>query len=115
MFLPSYSWAVMESPGKIRPELAAEVGAAESSKLLDVIVELDANPDEATDMATAKEAFERAALPVSEAISGYGGQVLEGAWINNTLRARMPAKAVSDLAGTAGVSAVDVPHAIEPD
>lgn len=105
----------MERPANVTPDLAAEVDAVESSSLLDVVVELDGNIEEAGDMATAKAAFERVAEPVTEVISGLGGQVLGGAWINHTLRARVPARAVSDVAGANGVSAVDVPHAIEPD
>jgi hypothetical protein len=105
----------MGSPANITPDLAAEVEAAESSNLLDVVVELHGDLEEAADMAAAKAAFERAAAPVSEAISGSGGEVLEGAWINHTLRARVPAASVPDVAGLEGVSVVDVPHAIRPE
>jgi hypothetical protein len=105
----------MGSPDNITPDLAAEVAAADSSNLLDVVVELDEDLEEAADMAAAKAAFERAAVPVAEVISGSGGEVLEGAWINHTLRARVPAGAVSDVAGAEGVSVVDVPHKLEPE
>ena len=105
----------MGQRAKITSDLAAEVEAVDSSNLLDVIVELDGNLDEAPDMAVAKAAFERAAAPVSEVISGSGGEVLEGAWINHTLRARVPASAVTDVAEADGVSVVDVPHAIQPE
>lgn len=105
----------MGSPANITPDLAAEVEAAESSNLLDVVVELNGDLEEAADMATAKAAFERAAAPVSEVISGSGGEVLEGAWINGTLRARVPAGAVPDVAGMEAVSVVDVPHAIRAE
>ena len=56
----------MESSAKITPDLAAEVDAAESSNLLDVVVELAGDEPEAADMAAAKEAFARAAEPVAE-------------------------------------------------
>ena len=103
-----------QSP-KITSDLAAEVDAVDDANLLDVIVELDGDLDEAPDIAAAKAAFERAAEPVSEVISGSGGEVLEGAWINHTLRARVPARAVTAIAAADGVSVVDVPHAIHPE
>ena len=105
----------MGSTAKITPDLAAEVEAVESSNLLDVVVELNGDLEQAADVASAKAAFERAAVPVSKVIAGSGGEVLEGAWINHTLRARVPASAVSDVAEAEGVSVVDVPHAIEPE
>jgi hypothetical protein len=105
----------MQPSAKITPDLAAEVDAAESSNLLDVVVELAGDAEEASDMTAAKEAFARVADPVTEVISASGGHVLEGAWINNTLRARVPAGAVSEVAGADGVSAVDVPHKLEAD
>jgi hypothetical protein len=105
----------MDSPANITPDLAAELEAVESSNLLDVVVELNGDLEQAADVASAKAAFERAALPVSAVIAGSGGEVLEGAWINHTLRARVPASAIADVAGAEGVSVVDVPHAIEAE
>lgn len=105
----------MDARAKITPDLAAEVDAAESSNLLDVVVELTADDPEAADMAAAKAAFARAAEPVADVISASGGQVIEGAWLNHTLRARVPAGAVPEIAGADGVSAVDVPHRIQAD
>ena len=105
----------MDPRTKITSALAAEVDAAESSNLLDVVVELAGDDPEAADMAAAKAAFARAAEPVSEVISAAGGQVLEGAWLNHTLRARVPARALPEVAGIEGVTAVDVPHGLEAD
>lgn len=105
----------MPPSAKITPDLAAEVDAAESSNLLDVVVELAGDAEEASDMDAAKAAFARVADPVAEVISASGGQVLEGAWINHTLRARVPARAVSEVADADGVAAVDVPHTLEAD
>ena len=105
----------MDARAKITPDLAAEVDAAESSNLLDVVVELAGDQPEAADMGGARAAFERAAETVAEVISASGGKVVAGAWLNYTLHARVPARAVSDVAGVDGVSAVDVPHRIEAD
>ena len=111
----SYSGFAMEWHANVTRDLAAEVDATESSNMLDVVVELGGDLGEAADVAAAKEAFERAARPVADVIAGAGGEVLEGAWINQTLRARVPAAAISDLAGTDGVAVVDVPHALESE
>ena len=105
----------MESRAKITPDLAARLDAAESTDLLDVIVELQGGPDEAPDMAAAKAAFARAAEPVTKIVAGLGGEIVDGAWINNTLHARVHAGCVPDIAGAEGVAAVDVPHAIQAE
>jgi hypothetical protein len=104
----------MGQPDKITRDLAAEIDAADSANLVDVVVEL-VGDSEGNDMAAAKAAFERAAGPVSQVISGVGGEILGGAWLNQTLRARVPAEAVGQVADADGVSLVDVPHAIEAD
>jgi hypothetical protein len=104
----------MEQPDKITSDLAAELDAADSANLVDVVVELVGEP-EGDDMSAARDAFERAAAPVSQVISGVGGEILGGAWLNQTLRARVPAEAVGQVADADGVSLVDVPHALEAD
>ena len=105
----------MGSRSNITSDLAARLDAAGSDDLLDVIVELEAGPDDAPDMAAAKAAFSRAAKPVTEIVAGLGGEVVEGAWINHTLHARVPAGRVPDVAGADGVAAVDVPHAVQAE
>lgn len=105
----------MESRPNITPDLAAQLDAAESTDVVDVIVELAGGGDEASDMAAAKEAFNRAAGPITEVVAGVGGEVVDGAWINHTLHARLPAAAVPDVADADGVAAVDVPHAVQAE
>jgi hypothetical protein len=105
----------MEPRANITPDLAAQLDAAESSDVVDVIVELAAGAEEASDMAAAKRAFDHAARPVAEVVAGVGGEVVDGAWINHTLHARVPAGGVPDLADAEGVAAVDVPHAVQAE
>jgi hypothetical protein len=100
---------------RITSDLAAQVDAADSANLLDVIVELDGGLERAPDIVAAKQAFSRAAEPVAEAITNLGGEVLGDAWINHTLRARVPARDVSTVAHLDRVTGVDVPHALEPE
>jgi hypothetical protein len=56
-----------------------------------------------------REAFRQAATPVAEAINNLGGEVTGEAWINQTLRARLPAKSVGRLSDVDEVRAVAVP------
>ena len=98
---------------KVTPELQARAGDAD--ELLDIIVELhDRNGGEQS-VTALREAFSHTAAPVVERISNLGGEVTGEAWINQTVRARVPAQRVYELADLEEVSAPDVPHAIEPD
>ena len=100
---------------KLSPALQSR--AAESpapDALIDVVVELEPATG-AADAGALRAAFDRSAAPVLEAIGEAGGEVLGQAWINQTVRARVPAERLEDVAGLAPVMAVDVPHRIEPD
>lgn len=100
---------------KLSPALEAR--AAESpapDELIDVVVELEPVAD-ASDAGALRAAFDRSAAPVLDAIRAAGGEVLGQAWINQTVRARVPAERLEDVAGLAPVMVVDVPHRIEPD
>lgn len=66
-------------------------------------------------IATLRDAFEREAAPVEAVIRAGGGEVLGGAWINQTLRARVPAGNVRDLAGLGEVALLDLPRALVPE
>jgi hypothetical protein len=85
----------------------------EQDKLLDVIVELASDPAEPSTAPEMRAAFEKDVEPVSAAISRYGGEVVDSAWLNRTLRAKVPAVKVSELTDLREVAALDVPHRIE--
>ncbi len=97
---------------KLTPALQARVAEA-PDELIDVVVELQ--PATAADAGALRAAFDSSAAPVLAAIDAAGGEVLGQAWINQTVRARVPAEHVEDVAGLDPVMAVDVPHRIEPD
>jgi hypothetical protein len=97
------------------PELAAQVGGADAARVLDIIVELDGGTDSSSSIAAAKEEFSRAAEPIVDVISDAGGEVVGGVWLNHTLRARVPAHAVRQIATLDGVRQVDLPHAIQAE
>jgi hypothetical protein len=105
----------MRAQSNITSDLAARIRAAGSTNLLDVVVEVGGDLDDASDVITAKQAFSRAAAPVAEAITSLGGEVIDDAWINHTLRARVPARDVSTVARLDSVAGIDVPHTLEPE
>lgn len=82
-------------------------------EMLDVIVELTPEPVKPSTPPEMREAFERDVEPVSAAISRYGGQVVGSAWLNRTLRAKLPAVKVPELSDLHEIAALDVPHRIE--
>jgi hypothetical protein len=99
----------------ITPALEDRARAENAEGLLDVVVELADDPQAAMTVPAQQESFERAASPVADAIAQLGGDVVDKAWINRTLRARVPAKGLEQLSTHAAVTALDVPHQIEPD
>jgi hypothetical protein len=104
---------------KITDVLKTKATEASDDDLLDVIVELGGKtptPSASEGMqgiAEAKQAFHRDASPVESTISEHGGEVTGHAWINRTLRARVPARALSELSKLSSVAAVDAPRKIE--
>jgi hypothetical protein len=105
---------------KLSPQLRQELDAVEASSQVEVIVELQPveMPKAASRqerMAAMKEGFERELRPVAERIIQAGGQVLETAWLNQTVRSRIPAHEVSHVAEHETVSGIDLPHKLEPE
>ena len=109
-------------PDKVTPDLAAAVDEAEEHDLLDVVVELEdaaagdaPAADRAATIAHLKRTFEAHATPLEELIQSLGGEVVAGAWLNRTIHARVPARAVHDLARAGSVAAVDKPRGLTPE
>ena len=106
---------------KVTPQLEARLAAADEADELDIIVELQPSPspdapaNRAQRIAAMKEAFRQQAQPVAEAIEQAGGQVTGQAWLNQTVRARVPARVVKELSTLERVASFDVPHQLESD
>lgn len=66
-------------------------------------------------IAARKESFARISSPVETAISQAGGEVTEKAWINRTLRAKLPVKSLEHISELREVEKLDSPRGIEPD
>jgi hypothetical protein len=106
---------------KITDDLKTKASQIPDDDLLDIVVELDddsgtpSGAGSTRDITEAKQAFQRDASPVETTISAHGGEVTGHAWINRTLRARVPARALPELSKLESVAAVDAPRTIQPD
>jgi hypothetical protein len=108
---------------KVTSALASQIEEADDDGLLDVVVELDEpetpapvpRADRRAAMEAMKEKFDADAEPVQRSIRSCGGEVIGAAWINRTLRARVPARSIAKLSEEARVAAVDVPRPLEPE
>lgn len=104
-----------EPPTVVTPELERLAGSQEAEDLLDIVVELEQDPAAAQSVEEMQQSFGRMRAPVDKTIFGLGGTVTDEAWINHTLRARIPARGLPDLSQLATVRALDIPHKLEAD
>jgi len=108
---------------KLTEQLSEVLQAKDASDLVDVIVELyrteknePAIPQTRNErIAHLKEAFNRKIVPLEETIKTIGGEITGQAWINQTVRARLPADKVSLLSDHDEVAKLDVPHPLMRD
>ena len=108
---------------KLNPDLATRLAQADAHDVVDVVLELDpqseppaaAPQSRSEQIALRKEMFSHDVVPVEEAIHEAGGEVIGRAWINQTVRARVPAQGVEQLSELEKVAALDVPRRIEAD
>lgn len=111
---------------KISEKLTETLEKTDASDLLDVIIELHHQAESASASSTRslsrnekieamKNAFTRNVAPVEEAVRKVGGEVTGHAWINQTVRARIPADRVRELSEHEHVAVLDAPHPIEAE
>ena len=85
---------------------------------VDVVLELEqllpevAEGSRAERMARQKASFHAIAEPVKAAVVQSGGRVEAEAWINCTIKVRVPASAIARLKDVDGIVTIDVPHQI---
>jgi len=109
--------------GKVTEQLRKELERSEASEMLDVVIELRPENEPKTrqpqnraeKIATLKENFIRDLAPVEQAVRDAGGELTGQAWINRTVRARVPSECLKQLSEQEQVAKLDVPHAIEQD
>jgi hypothetical protein len=103
---------------KVTPRLAEHL--EEKPATVEVVVELTPlhPPAAATRperIAALRDSFAAELGPVAERITAAGGEVLESAWLNQTVRARIPAAAVAEVAASDAVMRVDLPGQLDPE
>jgi hypothetical protein len=112
---------------KLTEKLAEKLEKTDASDLLEIILELGSKSESSSQppaqetrsrgekIAALKEAFSRDAAPIEEAVRRVGGEVTGRAWINKTMRARVPAQSVKELSEHEKIAALDTPNPIKPD
>ncbi|WP_009630103.1 hypothetical protein [Synechocystis sp. PCC 7509] len=107
---------------KISPNLAAHLQKLDTSEPLDVVLELTLPIQQIQEgqsrqqkITTLKEAFNENTAPIEQVIHQVGGTVIGRGWLNQTLRAYIPAYGLKQLSELDVVSALDIPKTIERD
>jgi hypothetical protein len=108
---------------KLTPDLATRLAQADADDVLGVVLELDPHSELPTaapqsreeQIALRKETFNHDVVPVEEAVREAGGEVAGRAWINQTVKARVPAQGIVQLSELEKVATLDVPHNLEAD
>jgi hypothetical protein len=101
---------------RLTNELRAHLDTASADALVEVILEIRPATESVAPgasrpsrIAAGRQQFVDTVAPLQDRIQLLGGQVLEQVWLNHTLRARVPAHTVTQLAEAECVTAVDVP------
>jgi hypothetical protein len=109
---------------KLTGTLRKHLAATPEGHTVDVVVEVgkrsgspsEVKPgDRAQKIAALKKDFSTSAGPIEQAIERSGGTVLDRAWINQSLKARVPREAVEALSQREDVERVDMPRSLRPD
>ncbi|HEX4964335.1 MAG TPA: hypothetical protein VF173_26185 [Thermoanaerobaculia bacterium] len=108
---------------KLSGDLQKKLAATPMGDSVDVVVEVggkSSSPtaktgDRALRIAALKKGFSTCAEPIERAIESSGGTVLDRAWLNQSLKARVPKEAVEALGEREDVERLDTPRALRPD
>ena len=102
-------------PSKLTKQLRERLDRTPSDDLIDVVLEIvapippPAGASRSEAIASRRKHFLEAVAPVEQRIQQMGGKVLEHAWINQTVRARVPAGTLDQLTESDDVASVDMP------
>jgi hypothetical protein len=102
---------------KLTKELRQRLEQVPHDSLVEVIVEIiggesapaQAGASRADLIATRRQQFLETVAPVERRVHNMGGEVLGHAWVNQTLRVRVPAGTVDQLTESDCVASVDAP------
>lgn len=104
---------------KLSPSLKKRLDRAAPGEMIEVVVELHPTPilegaaaDRDERIAALHDAFAQRAAPLEAVVRASGGEVTGAVWLNETIRARVPAATVAALSGHPEVMLVDLPRAL---
>ena len=107
---------------KMTPDLKSQLTQTDAAEVLEVVLELHSQSQEGTAarsrgeaIALRKEAFGHDVVPVEETVNEVGGEVVGNAWINQTVRARVPVHGLERLSELDEVAVLDVPRALQAE
>lgn len=105
---------------KVSRELAASVAGRSDDEEIDVIVEVQGNGapaagSRAERITAMKLAFSQSAEDLRRTVADLGGRVVDEAWINQTLRTRVPKRALAGLEADDRVALLDAPRTLHLD
>lgn len=112
------------SIAKLTEKLAQHIEKTSGADMVDIIVELDpargqeimsgsAELSRQDCIAKLKEDFTDQASAVAAAIEKAGGEILDHAWINKTLKVRVPVESIDRITADKEVTAIDLPEKIQ--
>jgi hypothetical protein len=108
---------------KVTGQLLEQSQKPEPSSMLDIVIELRP-PDESAaksgqsrseKIAALKANFTRDLVPIEQAVRSLGGELTGEAWINRTVRARIPSRSLKKLSEQELIAKLDIPHRLEPE
>jgi hypothetical protein len=103
---------------ELHPRLQAALAHPGDNEFIVVIIELPEGTPEpesgtrAERIAQMESAFQAIAGPVKAAVETLGGEVIDEAWINSTLKCRVPATALKALAERGDITKIDLPRSL---
>lgn len=108
---------------KLSEQLQQQLAQPDAPDMLDIIIELQNSTESEgagkqsrqEKIAAMKESFDRDVAPIDKAVRDLGGDLSGHAWINRTVRARVPAQGLKALSAQELIARIDVPHELEPD
>jgi hypothetical protein len=109
---------------KLSGDLQKQLAATPKGHSVEVVVEVGkkagaaaepASGDRDQRIAALKKDFSLCVEPIERAIESSGGTVLDRAWINQSLKVRLPREAVEALGERDDVARVDTPRSLRPD
>ena len=109
-------WKDHVSERKITSTLSQRLDSAAADELVDVVIELapmgdpQSSAPHSEKISARKTRFLADIEPVEKLIADHGGEVVGRAWINKTLHARIPAKAVYSLTQADEIASIDLPR-----